>query len=336
MGGISSLLCCAGNSDTSSNKAQQAKTRAQSSPPSPRREAPASKAPASVAKASDTKNGSKTGDTPAANKILETVRHVEMDDSTNESDTITNTPRVPPASAPHGVSVVPEEHGAHAPDLELELLLNALLNDSDASLAGPLDLTRPQVGQVLAPNGWLLEAPTERFAHKKCLVLDLDETLVHSLFKYLRQADFVIPVEIDDQVHSVYVIKRPGVDEFIKRVGELYEVVVFTALVLRYGDPLLDHLDPNHDIHHRLFRESCYLYQGNYIKNLSQLGRPLADSIIIDNLPALYIFHPQHLVPILSWFLDTHDNELLDILPILEDLAKPSIEDVSLVLDVTI
>ena len=26
-------------------------------------------------------------------------------------------------------------------------------------------------------------------------------------------------------------IKRPGVDQFMKRVGELYEVVVFTASV---------------------------------------------------------------------------------------------------------
>jgi RNA polymerase II subunit A small phosphatase-like protein len=47
----------------------------------------------------------------------------------------------------------------------------------------------------------------------------------------LHQADFTIPVEIEGQYHNVYVIKRPGVDEFMKRVGELYEVVVFTASV---------------------------------------------------------------------------------------------------------
>jgi RNA polymerase II subunit A small phosphatase-like protein len=33
----------------------------------------------------------------------------------------------------------------------------------------------------------------------------------------------------------VYVIKRPGVDQFMKRVGELYEVVVFTASVSKVG-----------------------------------------------------------------------------------------------------
>lgn len=51
------------------------------------------------------------------------------------------------------------------------------------------------------------------------------------LFKLLHQADFTIPVEIEGTYHNVYVIKRPGVDQFMKRVGELYEVVVFTASV---------------------------------------------------------------------------------------------------------
>jgi RNA polymerase II subunit A small phosphatase-like protein len=171
---------------------------------------------------------------------------------------------------------------------------------------------------------------------RKCLVLDLDETLVHSSFKILHQADFTIPVEIEGNYHNVYVIKRPGVDEFMKRVGELYEVVVFTASVSKYGDPLLDQLDIHKVIHHRLFRESCYNHQGNYVKDLSQVGRDLRDTIIIDNSPTSYIFHPQHAVPISSWFSDAHDNELLDLIPVLEDLASANVADVSLVLDVTL
>ncbi|KAM0255676.1 hypothetical protein ACHAQJ_005520 [Trichoderma viride] len=186
------------------------------------------------------------------------------------------------------------------------------------------------------PQKWLLPPITPELKGRKCLVLDLDETLVHSSFKILHQADFTIPVEIEGNYHNVYVIKRPGVDEFMKRVGELYEVVVFTASVSKYGDPLLDQLDIHNVVHHRLFRESCYNHQGNYVKDLSQVGRDLKDTIIIDNSPTSYIFHPQHAVPISSWFSDAHDNELLDLIPVLEDLAGPSVSDVSLVLDVTL
>ena len=48
-------------------------------------------------------------------------------------------------------------------------------------------------------------------------------------------------MEIEGQYHNVYVIKRPGVDQFMKRVGELYEVVVFTASVSKVRPaPMLD------------------------------------------------------------------------------------------------
>lgn len=199
-----------------------------------------------------------------------------------------------------------------------------------------LDLTEILPDQTVSSTGWLLGPQPEKLKGKKCLILDLDETLVHSSFKYVRQCDFVIPVDIENQIHNVYVIKRPGVDKFLERVGQLFEVVVFTASVARYGDPLLDILDPHKTIHHRLFRDSCYNYQGNYIKNLSQMGRPLEDLIIIDNSPASYVFHPHHAVPISSWFSDSHDCELTDLLPFLEDLASSNVDDIRLVLDITL
>lgn len=136
----------------------------------------------------------------------------------------------------------------------------------------PLSQRQEQVGTVPAlpeatpEKHWLLPPAQPPLKGRKCLILDLDETLVHSSFKILNQADFTIPVEIEGQYHNVYVIKRPGVDQFMKRVGELYEVVVFTASVSKYGDPLLDQLDIHHVVHHRLFRESCYNHQGNYVK----------------------------------------------------------------------
>ena len=45
----------------------------------------------------------------------------------------------------------------------------------------------------------------------------------------IPNADFIVPVEIDGTVHQVYVLKRPYVDEFLQKMGELFECVLFTA-----------------------------------------------------------------------------------------------------------
>ncbi|ORX91747.1 NIF-domain-containing protein [Basidiobolus meristosporus CBS 931.73] len=180
-----------------------------------------------------------------------------------------------------------------------------------------------------------LLGPTRReHAGRKCLVLDLDETLVHTSFEVVEQADFIIPVEIEGQYHNAYILKRPGVDEFLREVGKTFEIVVFTASLSKYADPVLDTLDVHKVVHYRLFRESCYNYGGNYVKDLSQLGRDLSQVIILDNSPASYIFHPANAVPVSSWFNDPHDTELLDLVPLLEDLAE--VEDVTLILDTLI
>ncbi|XP_053689077.1 phosphatase Herzog [Sabethes cyaneus] len=158
--------------------------------------------------------------------------------------------------------------------------------------------------------------------HKKCMVIDLDETLVHSSFKPIPNADFVVPVEIDGTVHQVYVLKRPHVDEFLKKMGELYECVLFTASLAKYADPVADLLDQWNVFRARLFRESCVYHMGNYVKDLNKLGRDLQKIVIVDNSPASYIFHPDNAVPVKSWFDDVNDSELLDLIPLFEKLSK--------------
>ncbi|XP_026768350.3 uncharacterized protein ctdsp1 isoform X1 [Pangasianodon hypophthalmus] len=165
---------------------------------------------------------------------------------------------------------------------------------------------------------------------KICVVIDLDETLVHSSFKPVNNADFIIPVEIDGSVHQVYVLKRPHVDEFLKRMGELFECVLFTASLAKYADPVSDLLDKWGAFRCRLFRESCVFHRGNYVKDLSRLGRDLNKVIIVDNSPASYIFHPDNAVPVASWFDDMSDTELLDLIPFFERLSK--VDDVYAVL----
>ncbi|KAK2857018.1 hypothetical protein Q5P01_005753 [Channa striata] len=154
----------------------------------------------------------------------------------------------------------------------------------------------------------LLPPAKSKDAGKICVVIDLDETLVHSSFKPVNNADFIIPVEIDGTVHQVYVLKRPHVDEFLKRMGELFECILFTASLAKYADPVSDLLDKWGAFRCRLFRD--------------RLGRDLNKVIIVDNSPASYIFHPDNAVPVASWFDDMSDTELLDLIPFFERLSK--------------
>jgi RNA polymerase II subunit A small phosphatase-like protein len=145
---------------------------------------------------------------------------------------------------------------------------------------------------------------------KKCLVLDLDETLVHSSFKPTTNPDYIIPVDIDGTIHQVYVCKRPGVDEFMVEMAKYYEIVVYTASLSKYADPLLDRLDPQQTIKYRLFREHCVQYEGNYVKDLSLLDREITQAIIIDNSPMSYLFHPRNAIGCSSFIDDMNDREL--------------------------
>ena len=61
-------------------------------------------------------------------------------------------------------------------------------------------------------------------------MLDLDETLVHSGFKpFSINSDIILKIELDNRIHDIHVLVRPGVEEFLEKMSKHYELVVFTA-----------------------------------------------------------------------------------------------------------
>lgn len=161
---------------------------------------------------------------------------------------------------------------------------------------------------------------------RKTLVLDLDETLVHSAFRPMEYHDYEIPVELEGEVHIVYVLKRPGVERFLQETSKYFELVVYTASLGKYADPLLDEMDPDHSmISYRLFREQCVLYENNFIKDLSLLGRDLKQTLIIDNSPNAYIFHNENGVNCVSFIDDLCDRELYDLVLFLDEVNKSEV-----------
>jgi CTD small phosphatase-like protein 2 len=100
------------------------------------------------------------------------------------------------------------------------------------------------------------------------LVLDLDETLVHYF-------------EIGSEGHFLV---RPGCDVFLKEMSQIYEVVIFTAAMQDYADWVLDQIDKDKCISHRMYRQHALPYGPILVKDLSRIGRDLSRTIIVDNV----------------------------------------------------
>jgi len=165
--------------------------------------------------------------------------------------------------------------------------------------------------------------------NKKTLILDLDETLVHSAFSpFSRKSDLTLTINFDGEKRLLYVLKRPYVDEFLSELSSLYEIIIFTASISEYANPLLDLLDKKKCIKHRLFREHCTYDNGIYIKDLKIFDRKINNMIIIDNNPLSYDNNVSNGIPILSWYEDTNDKELLKLIPILKHMANNDVYDV--------
>ena len=165
--------------------------------------------------------------------------------------------------------------------------------------------------------------------NKKTLILDLDETLVHSAFSpFSRKSDLMLTINFDGEDRLLYVLKRPHVDEFLFELSSLYEIIIFTASISEYANPLLDLLDKKKCIKHRLFREHCTFDNGIYIKDLKIFDRKINNMIIIDNNPLSYDNNISNGIPILSWYEDTNDKELLKLIPILKYMSMNDVYDV--------
>ncbi|KAK8992481.1 hypothetical protein V6N11_048560 [Hibiscus sabdariffa] len=154
------------------------------------------------------------------------------------------------------------------------------------------------------------------------LVLDLDETLVHSTLEACDDADFNFTVFFNMKEHTVYVKQRPHLHTFLEKVAEMFEVIIFTASQSIYAEQLLDILDPDQKlISRRVYRESCIFSDGSYTKDLTVLGVDLAKVAIIDNSPQVFRLQVNNGIPIKSWFNDPSDCDLISLLPFLETLA---------------
>ncbi|KAK4158541.1 NLI interacting factor-like phosphatase-domain-containing protein [Chaetomidium leptoderma] len=176
--------------------------------------------------------------------------------------------------------------------------------------------------------------------HQKTLILDLDETLIHSMSKGGRMSSgHMVEVRLNTTYQGAgqgatigpqhpilyYVHKRPHCDEFLRRVSKWYNLVVFTASVQEYADPVIDWLEAERKYFSaRYYRQHCTFRHGAFIKDLSSVEPDLSKVMILDNSPLSYMFHQDNAIPIQGWINDPTDSDLMYLIPFLEGLQYVS------------
>jgi TFIIF-interacting CTD phosphatase-like protein len=132
-------------------------------------------------------------------------------------------------------------------------------------------ISRPK---ALPPPNYTSHPPTPPI----CLVLDLDETLVHCTVEAVQDADMVFPVEFHGVEYLVHVRCRPYLREFLEMVHEKFEVVIFTASQQVYADKLLDKIDPGElFVRLRVCMESLEALLA-FVRSLSSHATPLSQT----------------------------------------------------------
>ncbi|CAO3637956.1 unnamed protein product [Cunninghamella echinulata] len=144
----------------------------------------------------------------------------------------------------------------------------------------------------------------------KTLVLDFNETLVHSVWLGSQEANITVNPSI----------KRKQIE-----ISQWYKVVIFTASMSEYADPVIDWLDQDQTmVSHRYFRQSCVARDGNYLKDISLAESDLSKVCLVDNSPIAYDLFKDNGIQITSWISSANDECLLDLLPLLDALRFTS------------
>lgn len=160
--------------------------------------------------------------------------------------------------------------------------------------------------------------------HRKTVVLDLDETLIHcSVKRKLPNSD----IEFGG-VPPVSCILRPYALTFLQKLASKYELIVFTAGTPAYAELIVDYFEKYMNFEtrvpyslklfsHVLYSTECTQIKVRglpiVIKDLRRLGRDMKTTVIIDNSPLAIGYALDNTIPIIDFFGDKGDRELISM-----------------------
>lgn len=154
---------------------------------------------------------------------------------------------------------------------------------------------------------------------KPTLVLDLDNTLVYSTT--VRLADRETHT-IKFGSSQIFIYSRPGLATFLSSIKKLYDVYFFTASQKDYANKVIDYISPDTPTDHRLFRESCVVTNGFFVKDLNLISTKLQRILLIDDNPDSAYFQPMNLIRPSFYKGEQNDETLLkELLPLLQKVC---------------
>ena len=154
--------------------------------------------------------------------------------------------------------------------------------------------------------------PMDTNKFKYTLVLDLDETLVH----YIEEKD------------RHYVQVRPFAEYFLSEMGKYFELVIFTSAEEEYANIVLEEIDKNKVITHKLYRRHVEYSDGFCLKDLNKIGRDLKKVCIIDNDKNNFKLQMENGIEIKEFLGEQDDNELDLLGDLLMSIIESNLEDI--------
>ena len=150
---------------------------------------------------------------------------------------------------------------------------------------------------------------------QKLLILDIDETLIHSTETLLsRNPDFTVG-------SKYYVYKRPFVEQFLTWCSENFDIAIWTSATNDYAAEIVANIFPQGQ-HNLLFvwsRERCTqsldiesreVFWEKKLTKLRRRGYDLDNVIVIDDSPLMWRNSYGNLVSVTPFLGDEDDNEL--------------------------
>ncbi|EKX74180.1 conserved hypothetical protein [Theileria equi strain WA] len=137
-------------------------------------------------------------------------------------------------------------------------------------------------------------------------------TLVIDMDKVVAKIEY-------DRKNGWRVKKRPYADQFFRELVNYFEIVIWsddsypvaTDIASRWGLPVIGCIHRNH----------CKKFKGNYIKDLSRLGRDLKRVILVDHDRVACMLQEKNAILIKEYNGDENDMELYYLINLLKTIA---------------